>query len=257
MTNPSFYRLDGNRRSGLLLLCDHARNALPPEYGSLGLDRQQFERHIAYDIGAEAVTRGLSERLKAPALLTCYSRLLIDANRGADDPTLIMRLSDGAVVPGNARFDEAERERRIALYHRPYHSAIASDIDRMLADGIVPVLFSVHSFTPIWRGRPRPWHVAMLWDSDRRLTGLALDGFRAMGDLIVGDNEPYDGALDGDTLNIHGTQRGIAHGLIEIRQDLISTQSGVDEWVDRVSRVLEEAMKDPILRDIVKPEVSS
>ena len=257
MSNPSFYRLDGDRRRGLLLLCDHARKSLPVEYGSLGLDAQQFERHIAYDIGAEAVTRGLSKRLKAPAFLTCFSRLLIDANRGADDPTLIMRLSDGAVVPGNARIDDTERERRITLYHRPYHAAITAEIDQMLADCIVPVLFSVHSFTPIWRGVPRPWHVAMLWDRDRRLAGLTLDGFRAMGDLIVGDNEPYDGALDNDTLNIHGTRRGLAHVLIEIRQDLISSQSGVDEWVERVSRVLEEAMKDPILRDIVKAEVSS
>ena len=93
--------LPGRHDAGMLLLCDHASNALPPEYGTLGLPPDQLRRHIAYDIGAEAVTRHINEALGIPAVLTCYSRLLIDPNRGEDDPTLIMRLSDGAVVPGN------------------------------------------------------------------------------------------------------------------------------------------------------------
>lgn len=248
MTKDSFTRVDGDRTRGLLLLCDHARNALPAEYGTLGLAPGQFQRHIAYDIGAEALTRGLSRRLAAPALLSRYSRLLIDLNRGSDDPTLIMRLSDGAVVPGNAHVDAEERERRIARFHRPYHDAIRAEIDAMLAAGIAPVLLSIHSFTPNWRGFARPWHAGILWDADRRLAGPLLDGLGAMRDIVVGDNEPYHGALEGDTLNVHGTRRGLAHALVEIRQDLIAGQTGVDEWIERLARVLEPAMNDPILR---------
>lgn len=253
MTERSFMRLDGDKARRLLLLCDHARNALPEAYGALGLPMAEFARHIAYDIGAEALTRGLSQRLGAPAFLTCFSRLLIDVNRGLDDPTLIMQLSDGSAVPGNAAVGEAERASRIARYHRPYHGAIAAKIDALLARGIVPMLVSVHSFTPLWRGWPRPWHVGVLWDSDRRLAGRLLASFAAMTDIVSGDNEPYHGALEGDTLNVHGTRRGLPHALIEIRQDLIATQSGVDEWVDRLAQVLEPAMNDPILHGIADP----
>src|ERR1700710_1371361 len=102
--------------AGVLVICDHASNGLPACYGDLGLTRQSLERHIAYDIGAAWLTRRLAELLGAPAVLSTFSRLLIDPNRGADDPTLVMRLSDGAVVPGNARADAAEIERRIAAY---------------------------------------------------------------------------------------------------------------------------------------------
>lgn len=240
--NESFARVDGNLKRGLILLADHARNSIPAEYGALGLPREQFERHIAYDIGVEAVTRGLAYALGCPALMTTYSRLLIDPNRGVDDPTLVMRLSDGAVVPGNADIDVAERERRIARFHRPYHAAIKAEIDLALGQGIDPVLVSLHSFTPSWKGVGRPWHVGVLWDNDRRFAGYLLEAFRAAGDLCVGDNEPYSGALEGDTLYTHGTSRGLQHGLIEIRQDLIARQSGVDEWISRLAPILEGYM---------------
>ena len=241
--NDSFARISGDLKRGIILLADHARNYLPAEYGLLGLPPQQFERHIAYDIGVEAVTRGLARRLGCPALMTTYSRLLIDPNRGADDPTLIMRVSDGAIVPGNAQVDEAERERRIARFHRPYHAAIATEIDLALGQGVDPVLVAVHSFTPYWKGVARPWHVGVLWDEDRRFAGYLLDALRAQGDLCVGDNEPYSGTLEGDTLYTHGTRRGLRHGLIEIRQDLIVQQSGVDEWISRLAPILEAFMK--------------
>lgn len=230
-------------KRGLILLADHARNTVPAEYAALGLPQEQFERHIAYDIGVEAVTRGLARELGCPALMATYSRLLIDPNRGADDPTLIMRVSDGAVVPGNAEVDEAERERRIARFHRPYHAAIKAEIDRALGQGIDPVLVSLHSFTPYWKGSARPWQVGVLWDQDRRFAGYLLEAFRAGGDLCVGDNEPYSGALEGDTLYTHGTSRDLQHGLIEIRQDLIARQSGVDDWISRLAPILEGYMK--------------
>lgn len=227
----------------MILLADHARNTVPAEYADLGLPHAQFQRHIAYDIGVEAVTRGLARVLGCPALMATYSRLLIDPNRGADDPTLIMRVSDGAVVPGNAGVDEAERERRIARFHRPYHAAIKAEIDLALAQGLDPVLVSLHSFTPTWKGIARPWDVGVLWDQDRRFAFYLLEAFRAGGELCVGDNEPYSGALEGDTLYTHGTSRGLRHGLIEIRQDLIARQSGVDDWISRLAPILEGYMK--------------
>ncbi|WP_437178637.1 N-formylglutamate amidohydrolase [Labrys neptuniae] len=243
-------RLDGQPDSGLILLCDHASNVLPADYGTLGLPPAQLERHIGYDIGARAVTHALSARLRAPALLTRFSRLLIDPNRGADDPTLVMRLSDGALVPGNARADHAEIARRIERFHRPYHRAIGELVNEKLARGIVPVLFSVHSFTPVWRGVPRPWHVTLLWDKDPRIARPLIEAFKRDAALVVGDNEPYDGALEGDTLYQHATLRGLPHALIELRQDLIGTQEGAQDWADRIARALSPLIIDPAIRRI-------
>ncbi|MFT3987486.1 N-formylglutamate amidohydrolase [Aestuariivirga sp.] len=240
VTNEAFEHVAGE--GPLLLICDHASNHVPPEYGRLGLPEAEFQRHIAYDIGARDVTLGLADRLTSEALLTRHSRLLIDPNRGMDDPTLIMKLSDGAVVPGNRHVDEAERDRRIARYFTPYHQAITAALDAKVAQGLTPIIFSMHSFTPFWRGWPRPWHVGVLWDRDARLAVPMIHALAKEPGMIVGDNEPYSGALEGDTLWQHGTERGIAHVLIEVRQDLIAAKSGVDEWVERLARVLEPFM---------------
>ena len=242
---PPVERIDGDPACGILILCDHASNALPPEYGTLGLDPAQLERHIGYDIGAAAVTRGLARRLGAPALLTTYSRLLIDPNRGDDDPTLIMRLSDGAVVPANARHTREEREARIARFHRPYHAAIKAELDVMEAQGLVPLIVSIHSFTPVWRGTPRPWHVGMLWDTDPRAAIAMIRAFERDPTLVVGDNEPYDGALRNDTLYVHGSARGFPHVLVEVRQDLISGEAGAEAWAARLEPITRELRADP------------
>ena len=238
----AYEQVEGSAQCPVLLLCDHASNRLPEAYGSLGLAAAQFARHIAYDIGGRDLTLALAERLKAPAVLSRFSRLLIDPNRGLDDPTLIMMLSDGAVVPGNAWIGEAERQRRIAVYYRPYHAAVTAALDAMMARGLTPLIVSLHSFTPLWKGVERPWHVGILWDRDGRLARPMIDGFAAQEGLVVGDNEPYSGSLPGDTMNVHGTGRGLPHALIEIRQDLIAAKSGVDEWCERVARVVEAIM---------------
>lgn len=242
--------ISGNLDAGLLLLCDHACNVVPPEYGDLGLPPAQFKRHIGYDIGARPLTVELARRLNVPALLTTYSRLLIDPNRGEDDPTIVMRLSDGAVVPGNARIDDAERERRIRLFHQPYHDLIDRTLDKMLEVAAAPVVVSIHSYTAVWRGVPRPWHAGILWDSDGRVVRPFLDMLAADDDLVIGDNEPYDGALKNDTMYRHGSQRGLAHALLEVRQDLIADNAGVMEWADRLCPILEELVKRPDVRQI-------
>ncbi len=235
---PPFTVVEGAPAQGLVLIADHAENRLPPEYGDLGLPAAEFRRHIAFDPGVAAVTRGLAAELGAPAVLSTFSRLLIDPNRGEDDPTLIMRLSDGSLVPGNAAVDADERARRIARFHAPYHRAVDAAIDRAMGAGRPPALFSVHSFTPVWRGRPRPWHAGILWDRDPRFAVPLIEMLRADAALVVGDNEPYAGSLANDTMYRHGTARGLAHALIEIRQDLIANPAGVAEWVARLAPIL-------------------
>jgi predicted N-formylglutamate amidohydrolase len=237
-SHDAFTVLPGRADAGLVIVCDHACNALPREYGTLGLDPAQLHRHIAYDIGAEAVTRRLAAELGAPAVLTRYSRLLIDPNRGEDDPTLVMRLSDGAIVPGNRHIDQAERARRLARYHRPYHEAIGRVLDRCTATGLAPAILAIHSFTESWKGVPRPWAASILWANDRRLAGPLLDALWAEGGLIIGENEPYPGQYEGDTMWRHGTCRGLPHAIIEIRQDLIRDAAGQHAWSNRLARIL-------------------
>lgn len=235
--------LPGDPGAGMVIVADHASNRVPADLGDLGLPKAEFGRHIAWDIGVEALARALSARLGVPAVLSRFSRLVIDPNRGDDDPTLVMRLSDGAVVPGNARLDAAGRAARIARFWAPYDAAIRRTVDVCFNAGRAPVLFSLHSFTPVWRGTVRPWHCGVLWDADPRLPRFLIDRLRADPHLTVGDNEPYDGALEGDTMYRHATRRGLAHALLEVRQDLIGDAEGRAAWVARLEPMLAEAMR--------------
>jgi predicted N-formylglutamate amidohydrolase len=240
MTENAFEAIAGSKNSKLLLLCDHASNALPEGLGWLGLDPALFGTHIAHDIGAAAVTRALASAWDVPAFLGRWSRLLIDLNRGADDPTIVMKLSDGSIIPGNRDADAAEVARRIAAYHAPYHAAIAAELDRMGPDA---VLISMHSFTPSWKKVPRKWEVGVLYDRDERLAKPLMTRLEQAG-FVVGDNEPYTGALDGDSLNIHGTLRGLPHVLIEIRQDLIGSQASAQDFALRLKSIIDAALVD-------------
>ncbi|GJE10534.1 MULTISPECIES: N-formylglutamate amidohydrolase [Methylobacterium] len=234
--------IPGDPACGLVIACDHASNHVPPDI-DLGVPASEFGRHIAYDIGAAAVTRRLAAQLNAPAILTNFSRLIIDPNRGRADPTLVMRLSDGAIVPGNARIDEAGKRARIARFYAPFDAAIDAAVDAAIAaaetTGRPPVVLTMHSFTPYWRGIARPWQVGILYDRDER---FARPLIQALEDdpagLTVGDNEPYGGGLPGDTIDRHATARGLANALVEIRQDLIAGEAGQAEWAERFARVL-------------------
>jgi predicted N-formylglutamate amidohydrolase len=237
--------------AGVLIVCDHASNAIPPGYGALGLGREALERHIAYDIGAADLTKVLAAELKAPAVLSTFSRLLIDPNRGADDPTLVMRFSDGAIVPGNARIDAAEIARRRERFWAPYRRSVEATVEAMLATGEPPALVSIHSFTPVWRGAARRWKVGVLWDEDDRIPRPLLAALHAEPDLLahgIGDNEPYDGALAGDTIDAVATARGLANVLIEIRQDLIEEKAGAIAWAERFARLLKPVLADRAAR---------
>ncbi|MEO0497645.1 MAG: N-formylglutamate amidohydrolase [Pseudomonadota bacterium] len=244
--DAAFIKIEGDVSSGLLIVCDHARNHMPQDYGNLGLPSSAFERHIAYDIGVEAVVRRMCKALNCPAVLSNFSRLLIDPNRGADDPTLIMRLSDGQIVPGNHPITPAEKRSRIERFHAPYHDAIAKQIEAFETAGITPALFSVHSFTPVWKGAHRPWQVAMLRDVDTGFHSHMVAALRKNADLTVGDNEPYDGALAGDCMHTHGLRRGLQHALVELRQDLIADEAGQSHWAQMLAK--------PVRDFTVKPE---
>ncbi len=235
----------GAASTAILITCDHATNLVLPEYGMLGLDDIQLNRHIGYDIGALEVARELGLLLGATVVWSRFSRLLIDPNRGEDDPTLIMQLSDGAIVPGNARLDAEERARRIAAYHAPYHEAIAAELDAMLARGLAPAFLPVHSFTECWRGVPRKWHAAVLWDNDPRLAVPVLRELRERTGLTIGDNEPYVGHLKSDSVYRHATLRGLPNALIEIRQDQIREAKGQREWAGIVAGCLTAIFAEP------------
>lgn len=241
--------IPGRADAGLLAICDHAMNAIPEPCGTLGLPPEQLERHIAYDIGALAVTKEVARILGVPAVTSRFSRLFIDPNRGLDDPTLIMRISDGAVVPGNRNVDAAEHDRRVKDYYAPYHAAIDGVIETCLACGVPPVLLSIHSFTECWKGAPRPWHAAILWDRDYRFSVPLLEALRADESIVVGENEPYDGKLAGDCMWLHGTRRGLAHTIIEVRQDLIRDEAGQLAWGKRIAEAARSVLDRPDLRE--------
>lgn len=234
--------IDGDVKLGLLILCDHAQNRIPEPYGDLGLKHEDLHRHIAFDLGAEGVAAMLAKMLGAPAVLSRFSRLLIDPNRGTDDPTMIMQVADGLVVPGNVGLSPADIEARIDQFYRPYHAAIDQAVEAGIAAGKPPAILSIHSFTQAWKGVPRPWSAAVLWDKDPRLPVPLLQALRTIPDAEIGDNVPYSGQLKGDTLYRHATMRGLAHALIELRQDLILAEEGQAEWAAHLARVVTDVL---------------
>jgi predicted N-formylglutamate amidohydrolase len=246
-----FELIEGDRSRGLLIVADHARRGLPDEYGDLGLPAAEFDRHIAYDIGVEDVTQRLAALTGAPAVLANFSRLLIDPNRGDDDPTLIRQLYDGTVIPGNYPMSPGERQRRLDSFYIPYHDAVAALIASVAqASRAAPFIFSVHSFTPIMQGTIRPWHVGLLWDQDDRAARPMIDALAQDATLVVGDNEPYDGALRGDTMFKHAISNGFAHVLIEIRQDLIAEPAGASAWAERLAPIVDAVNTRPDIHTV-------
>jgi predicted N-formylglutamate amidohydrolase len=244
MTSDAYTIIGAERPAPWLITCDHASNRVPDAVngGTLGLSEAEMGRHIAYDIGGEGVTRALADTLDAPAILSRFSRLVIDPNRGEDDPTLIMQVYDGTIIPGNRGLDAAAREARLNTYYRPYHAAYAELAARRRDTLVV----AIHSFTPQLRGRQmRPWHVGVLFDPrDERLSRPLINRLLAEGDLVVGENEPYAGHLPGDAIDRHGLIPGRPNALIELRHDLIDTPETQAKWGARLARILEDARRD-------------
>jgi predicted N-formylglutamate amidohydrolase len=231
--------LNEHGRSDIVLLCEHASNHMPAEYGRLGLDASHLQRHIAWDIGAAEVTRLLSASLDAPAFLSGYSRLLIDLNRPLGTQGSIPMLSEDTDIPGNVGVDATERTRRAEIMFSPFHDRVATHLDRRVAEGRPTRIVTIHSFTPVFLGVARPWHAGVLHDHASDLAEAILSGLRSDTALNVAANVPYVISRDADyAVPIHGDDRGIPAVLVEIRQDLLSTRSGIEEWADRLAAAL-------------------
>lgn len=229
--------------SAFLIVADHAGNALPRSLGTLGLAAADRERHIAWDLGIAGVCRSLSSLLDATLIQQNYSRLVIDCNRPPGGAQSMPEVSDGTLVPGNLGLGMPARRAREAEIFAPYHTRIADELDRRQAARKPAVLIAMHSFTPVFDGFERPWHVGVLYHRDSRLAHAVLGELRRQAGLTVGDNEPYDvGEATDWTIPVHGEQRGILHLGIEIRQDLITRPEDQIAWAARLAAVLPPAL---------------
>lgn len=242
LTHDAFEIIDGDFSHGLLLLADHASAHMPGKYENLGLDHEQLARHIAYDIGVDEFTTKLANKLNAPAILGRFSRLLIDPNRGLTDPTLVMRVADGNIIPGNKTIDEAGKNQRIEEFYKPYDTAVDQLISTFDEYKVKPSLFSIHSFTPLWRGHKRATEVGLLWNQERELTSRIVEALKQNTKYVVHENQPYSGGLVGDTMDRHGLNKGLEHSLLELRQDYVATSTGVDEWVEIFANILPQVV---------------
>ena len=242
MSKPLILRPPGP--SGFVLLCDHASNHVPEEFQNLGLPAAELARHIAWDIGAAGVTEALSEVFEAPAILCNTSRLVIDCNRQLNDPGLIPEVSDGTAIPANMHLPETARAQRVERFFRPYHDAIESVLVEREERGVASIVVSIHSMTPALAGNHRPWQIAVSSFLDRSLADPLLASLRQPGDIVVGDNEPYDLDPRVDySVPHHALRRGLQHLQIEFRNDLIADQWGQHQWALRFASALGAARR--------------
>lgn len=240
----AFHILGEDRPGRWLVTCDHASNRVPDWVGGgdLGIAAEDMARHIAWDVGAAGLAQALGVALDSPVVMSDFSRLVIDPNRGEDDPTLVMKLYDGTIIPANRHIDAAGVQERLDRLYRPYHDALA----RLAGRRPDVVIVAIHSFTPCLKGRaPRPWQVGVLYSHlDERLSRVLIDRLVAEPDLCVGDNEPYSGHLPGDAIDRHALQPGRLNTLIEVRNDLIGTEADQRAWAARLAAILQAAMAD-------------
>jgi len=230
--------------SPLLLVADHAGNIMPRALGRLGISQAEAERHIAWDIGIAGLSRFLADALDATLIQQNYSRLVIDCNRQPGAPTSIPEISELTPIPGNVGLSEREKAARADAIFTPYHDCIRAELDLRKQTGRPAVLIALHSFTPVFKGESRPWHVALLYNRDPRLARCLLTLLRRENELVVGNNEPYFVSDATDyTIPTHGERRGLLHALIEIRQDLIADESGQRAWALLFARLLPHAYR--------------
>jgi len=228
-------------RSPFLLTSDHYGRIIPGRLGDLGLPAGELVRHIAWDIGISGVAEALSSHLGAHLIAQRYSRLVIDCNRPPAAASSIPRISEATIIPGNDGITREAAEMRRRQVFDPYHRRIDEAIDARLRDRLPTVLISLHSFTPVYAGVARPWHIGTLYQRDTRLPSLLLKLLRAEPNLVVGDNEPYAVSDETDyTIPVHGEKRGLMNTGIEIRQDLIAEPAGQREWAERLARIFGE-----------------
>jgi predicted N-formylglutamate amidohydrolase len=257
--DPPVFTLEREKgKSPYFITVDHGGKVLARRLGKLGLPESELGRHIAWDIGASAVARRLGEALDAFTIHQTYSRLVIDCNRDPSVESSIVTLSESTEIPGNRNLGPAERRARAEEILWPYHRRIVQALDERKAAGRPTVLIAMHSFTPVFKGVSRPWHVGVLYNRDPEFSQIMKSLFEAEGDLVVGDNEPYAVSDASDyTIPVHGERRGLPHVEFEIRQDLIAEEAGQRAWAGRLARLLPEAYRRLTAGRSHKPEISS
>ncbi|MCH8176929.1 MAG: N-formylglutamate amidohydrolase [Proteobacteria bacterium] len=246
---PPYTIINEQGKAKVLLVGDHASNAIPKILHKLGLDDTALEQHIAYDIGTKKLIHHLSQHLDAPAILAGYSRLVVDLNRSLEDDSIMPELSDYTVIRGNQNMSDAQRNQRIHCLFTPYRRAIDTMLHRFKEKEVVPAFISIHSFTPEMAGFSRPWHAGVLWDKDPRIPVPLMNNLRAHPDgFNIGDNEPYSGKhLSDYTIDHHAEAAGLPHVSIEIRQDLVDTEEGAERWASILDDALYDILADPEL----------
>jgi predicted N-formylglutamate amidohydrolase len=244
---PPYTIINARGQAKILLVGDHASNAIPRALNNLGLGDAALEQHIAYDIGTRKLINHLSQHLDAPAVLAGYSRLVVDLNRSLEDNSVMPEISDNMVIPGNQNMSEEHRNQRIQSFYTPYRKAIDMALHRFRESHVVPAFIAIHSFTPQIAGFARPWHAGILWDKDPRIPLPLMQHLRAHPDgFNIGDNEPYSGKHPADyTIDHHAEATGIPHVSIEIRQDLVNTEDGAERWATILHDALREVLADP------------
>lgn len=237
---PQCFRvINASAGGNFVFTCDHASARIPLRLQNLGLTSADLARHIAWDLGAAEVTVALSEHLDAWAILQNYSRLVIDCNRPLAAPDSMVASSDGIRIPGNHALSDSDRAMRRDEIFQPYHSRITEQLDGRRSAGRPTLLVAVHSFTPVWEGRPRPWEAGVLYHRDPRVARILLEQLRAEHGAVIGDNEPYSLSDTTDfTIPVHGEQRRLPHVEVELRQDLIASAAGRANWVERLANAL-------------------
>jgi len=230
-----------NATSPFLITCDHAGNLLPRSLGDLGVSATDRQRHIAWDIGALGVARELATLLNGELVGQRYSRLVIDCNRPPDSAELVIERSEATDIPGNLALSAAARDQRRAEIYAPYHDTLRKLLDTRTMQGRATIFIAVHSFTPVYHGRARPWHLGVLSGNDRRLAEPVLDFLRTHGDFCIGDNEPYRIDEKDQGIPAHALARDLPNVLFEIRQDLIAQPAGQKAWAQRLATTLKHA----------------
>jgi len=235
---PPFRVLNPEATQPILLICDHASHRFPASLGDMGLDPFAMRCHLAIDIGAGDLTERLAERLGVTSVLANYSRLVVDCNRELLDPSCFLQYGDGILVPGNRNLSQAQKDARAEEIYWPYHYAVETEVQRLCSVGPAPAFIAVHSFTPVMNGVSRPWQMGVLWDKDQRLSKIFLEGFSEAG-YLVGDNEPYSGKAPQDfTIDHHAEEIGLPHVGLEIRQDLIDDEEGVEHIASLMQKII-------------------
>lgn len=244
-----FEILNPNGSAPFLLVCDHASKIFPRDMRQLGLADWVLEKHVACDIGAQALTRELSKRFDAPAVLAGYSRLIVDLNRQLDHSSAFIKVSDGIAIPGNIDMSESERQQRIDTFFTPYHRAVSEQLNRFLEAGKIPALLSIHTCTPVFNSLVRRWHIGVMWDEDSRISQPLIAALSNNNpEICVGDNEPYSGKHPNDfTVDFHAERNGYPCVGIEVRNDLVSHKAGVKQWAKILGDGFQGILSDPDL----------